>query len=207
MARLCRHGRLLAERRTLLPRGATGARMVAFFEELAAKRSTYLFLPVVSRIDRHQSEGGRLPIGALKVDGLADRHADRNYGQIVRGMYAGGPEIARDRDVFLLAVMVVLWDAGPWRGDNVQLLEKVRAGLRKLYDDPAAALAPVRADRVEGKSYLAAAIEIVTVAEEIAARAPWLWLEVLFVIENALAGPQWFAHAFEVKVIPTKDML
>lgn len=44
---------LLGEIRTALPRSATGGRMVAFFEELAQKRSTYLFLPVVSRIDRH----------------------------------------------------------------------------------------------------------------------------------------------------------
>lgn len=199
--------RLLAERRTILPPGETGARMAAFLEELAAKRSTYLFLPVVSRIDRHQAEEGSLKIGALEVDGLADRHADRHYGQVVRGMFSGGAEIARDRDVFLLAVMVAIWDMGPWQGGNIELLETVQAGLWKLYDDPKATLAPVQADRIPNGPHAAAATEIVTAAAEIAARAPWLWLEVLFVIENALAGPQWFEHAFEVKVIPTGDML
>ncbi len=63
---------LMQEVRTTLPRGEIGGRMAAFFGELTEKRSTYLFLPVTARIDRHQSKAGSLPIGALRVDGLAD---------------------------------------------------------------------------------------------------------------------------------------
>jgi hypothetical protein len=37
-----------------LPRAEIAGRMTAYFSELAAKRATYLFLPIVSRIDRHQ---------------------------------------------------------------------------------------------------------------------------------------------------------
>lgn len=198
---------LLQEIRTALPRGETGARMLAFFKELAGKRSTSLFLPVVSRIDRHQGGEGPLPLAALRVDGLADRHADRHYGKVVRSMFAGGRELVRDRDVFLLAVVVVLWDEGPWRGEGTELLDMVGAGLRRLYDAPDAVLAAVWADCVPSSTHEALAAEIVTAAEEIAVRAPWLWLEVLFIIENALAGPQWFETAFEVKVIPTDTML
>lgn len=198
---------LLEEVRTDLPRGGTGQRMIAFFEELAEKRSTYLFLPVVSRIDRHQGGEGPLPPGALKVDGLADRQADTASSRMVRGMFSGGPENARDRDVFLLALRVGLWDKGPWKSETMALLEMMRGGLRRLYDDPAAALAQVQSDRIPGGSYAVPATEIVMAAQEIADRAPWLWLEVLFVVENALAGPRWFEHAFEVRVIPSADML
>ncbi|MGB3555463.1 MAG: hypothetical protein WBA25_12580 [Jannaschia sp.] len=196
---------LLDGLRRALPRGGTGARMVAFFGELAAKRATYLFLPVIAGIDRHQSAEGPVRIGALQVDGLTDRHADRAYGQVVRAMFAGGPELARDRDVFLLAIMVVVWDTGPWQGDGAALLALVETGLRRLRDDPAAALAAVRADIVPGGPHAALAAEIATAADEIASRAPWLWLDVLFLLENARAGPQWFEHAFEVRIIPAPD--
>lgn len=198
---------LLREVRAALPRGETGGRMVTFFEELAAKRSTSLFLPVVARIDRHQASSGPLPIGALRVDGLTDRHAARHYGQLVRGMFAGGRNVARERDAFLLGVMVAIWEQGPWRGEAVALLALVATRLRGLYDDPALALSAVRADRVPGSPHEALAAEVVTSAEEIAVRAPWLWLDVLAILENALAGPQWFEHAFEAKAIPTGDDL
>ncbi len=79
-------------------------------------------------------------------------------------------------------------------------------GLHRLYDDAADALAAVRADRVLGSPHKAPATEIV-MAAEIASRAPWLWLEVLFVMENALAGPQWLENSFEVEVIPSADRL
>jgi hypothetical protein len=45
---------LIGQIRHDLPRAAAAARMADYFEELVAKRSTYLFLPIVSRIDRHQ---------------------------------------------------------------------------------------------------------------------------------------------------------
>lgn len=198
---------LLQEIRTALPRGETAERMVAFFSELAEKRSTYLFLPVVSRIDQHQGGEGPLPSAALRVDRLANRHADCHYGQVIRSLVPGGPEVARNRDVVLLAVLVVLWDKGPWRGEGAQLLDLIRAGLRRLHEAPDAVLAAVRADRVPGSAHQALAVEVVTAAEEIAVRAPWLWLEALFVVESALAGPQWFETAFEVKVIPADTML
>lgn len=121
-------------------------------------------------------------------------------------MFPDGPEIARDRDVFLLAFLVVLWDEGPWQGERAELLDMVRAGLRRLLEAPETALAAVRADRVPGSPHEALAAEIVKAAEEIAVRAPWLWLETLFIIESALAGPQWFETAFEGNVIPLDTM-
>lgn len=45
---------LIAQIRRDLRRAAAVSRMADYFEELRAKRSTYLFLPIVSRIDRHQ---------------------------------------------------------------------------------------------------------------------------------------------------------
>ncbi|TNC49567.1 hypothetical protein FHG66_10635 [Rubellimicrobium rubrum] len=198
---------LLEEIRTLWPRGATTERMVAFFDELARKRSTYLFLPVVSRIDRHQGRAGPLPRGALSVDGLVERHADRHYGQVIRNMFAAGPELAREQDVFMLATLAVLWDEGPWRGDRAALFGVVQAGLRRLHETPETVLRAVRADRTPGSPHKAVAAEILAAAEEIVAWAPWLWLEALFVVENALAGPQWFDTAFEVTAIPTDTLL
>ena len=198
---------LLQEIRTALPRGQTGERMVAFFSELAEKRSTFVFLPVVSCIDRHQDETGPLTPGSLRVDGLTDRQADRHYGQLIRSMFAGGPELAREQDVILLATMAVLWDEGPWRGEEAELLDMVRVGLRRLFEAPETLLAAVRADRTPSSPYEVFAAEIITAAEEIAGRAPWLWLEALFVIESAIAGPQWFETAFEVTVIPTDTLL
>ena len=45
---------LVAQVRRDLPRAGVAGRMASYFGELAAKRGTYLFLPIVSRIDRHQ---------------------------------------------------------------------------------------------------------------------------------------------------------
>lgn len=197
---------LLREIRAALPRGGTGPRMVAFFEELAAKRSTYLFLPVVSRIDRHQGEEGPLPVSALKVDGLADRHADRRYGRLVRDLFAAAPAATRDRDTVLVALMVLAWDKGKWEGDITRLLAALAGQLRVLYDAPNKALTAVQADTGD-PDLGAVATEMVHAAEEISARAPWLWLEALFIVENWITGPQFYEHAFEVKVIPTADRL
>ncbi len=180
--------------------------MTAFFRELAEKRSTFLFLPIVSRIDCNQAKEAAVPPGRLKVDGLLERHGDRRYARTLQRMFAGVPGIDRDRDVFLLAVMVAIWDEEPWKGKGLDLLALVRTRLRRLYDDPAAALSAVRADLVPGAPHAASAGEIITAAEEIAARAPWLWLEALFAIENALSGPREFEHAFELKIIPSGDM-
>ena len=108
--------------------------------------------------------------------------------------------------MFLLAVMVAIWDEGPWRGEGVELIALVATRLRGLYDDPAVALSAVRADRIPGSPHETLATEVVTAAEEIAVRAPWLWLDVLSILENALVGPQWFEQAFEVKVIPPGEM-
>lgn len=197
---------LLREIRSALPRGTTRGRMVAFLDELAEKRSTFVFLPVVSRIDRHQCGTGPLPPGALQVDGLTERHADRHYGQIIRDMFAGGPELVREQDVFLLAALVVLWDEGPWQGDRAKLFGMVQAGLRRLFEAPETILAAIQADRTPSSPHETIAAEVLTAVEEIAMRAPWLWLEALFVIESAIAGPQWFDTAFEVRMIPSGDM-
>ncbi|MBP1806913.1 hypothetical protein [Rubellimicrobium aerolatum] len=181
---------------------------MAFFGELAEKRSTYLFLPVVACIDRHRGDRGplRCPPGALQVDGLAERHVKRAHGQVIRSLFDGASGLGRERDLVLLALMVALWDEGPWQGEQAALLALVRGGLLRLLADPAVALQGVRIDRHSISPHAALATEILTAAEEIATRAPWLWLEALFVVENALTGPQWFDTASEVMILPTDHL-
>ena len=78
---------------------------------------------------------------------------------------------------------------------------------RKLYEAPRSVLAPVRANLGPRCRHRALATELVTAADEIAARAPWLWLDMLFVVENAFSGAQFFGKAFEVTASPTHDAM
>lgn len=198
---------LVAMTRAELPHADSGRRMVAFFEELAEKRSTYLFLPVVSRIDCHQNGGGPLPIGALHLDGLADRYAETTHGRFARGSFVLAPQATRERDTFLLALMTVAWGKGRWVSSGPELLAAAAAQLRRLHETPAEAVAEVRADVSDPGPTGELAFEVVEIAEEVSTRAPWLWLETLFIVENWIAGPQWFAQAFEVEEATPLELL
>ena len=72
---------LIAQTAEELPHSTTARRMRDFFAELAEKRSSYLFLPIVSRIERHQSAEGPLPVGDLELDGFSQRHGDTELGR------------------------------------------------------------------------------------------------------------------------------
>jgi hypothetical protein len=71
-------GRLAEVIQQELPRSQGAVRMARYFEEIAAKRSAYLFLPIVSRVDRHQAK--QRPPERLELDALGEewgRHAVR----------------------------------------------------------------------------------------------------------------------------------
>lgn len=189
--------------RTALPRSRTARRMISFFEELEAKGATYLFLPVVSRIDRHQSRDGAPPSGALRIDGFSERHAQTEPGLFTRVAFALAPEKQRERDLFQLALTLEVLAGGP---DALQspsaLLRQTREQLWRLYCEPAGVLRALDFERNQSVSGGEAAQELYETAGEIAARAPWLWLEALFLVENWISGPQWFEHAFELEARP-----
>lgn len=182
-----------------LPRAETGARMVAFFEELAKARSTYLFLPVVARIDAHQGGGAALGLGSLRLDDLADRWRQSGAAQLAAAAFAAAPEATRERDAFLLALATAGWGKGARRMDNAKLLREVAAQLRALHAGERTALTSIRADMSARGPDGARARELVAIAEEVSERAPWVWLEALFIVENWITGPKFFRHAFEAR--------
>ncbi len=100
---------LVAQVRRDLPRAKAAERMADYFDELAAKHGTYLFLPVVSRIDRHQL--GPLP-RRLELDRtMADYNQSRQAAS-VRQLFALAPGMARERDLFFHALLTGSWDSG-----------------------------------------------------------------------------------------------
>ena len=183
-----------------LPHSTTGRRMRDFFAELAEKRSSYWFLPIVSRIERHQSAEGPLPIGDIELDGFSERYGDTELGRFAHLMFALAPEQQRDRDALLLALVIDAWGRGTCVIGMGELQESAAVQLRRLYSDPEAALAQLRSELSEptGDSGGDLAVEVVSIVQEVAARAPWLWLETLFIVENWIGGPQYFGHAFAV---------
>lgn len=197
---------LVAQIRADLARSDTGRRMAAFFEELASKRSAYLFLPVVSRIDQHQSGAGPLAEGALRLDGLAQRYAHLTLSEFATVSFAMAPQLTRERDAFLLALLLDGW-SGERFATQTELSTGAAVQLRRLYEDPSGALATVRADFPELGATGEFAHELAGAAEEVCVATPWLWLETLFIVENWNAGQQWFDHAFEVEEVSRQTWL
>jgi hypothetical protein len=68
--------------------------------------------------------------------------------------------------------------------------------LRRLYQQPDAALAAIRADAA---NHDAAARALAMLQEIGTTRNRPLLLEALFIAENIVTGPQHFEHAFEVE--------
>ena len=147
-----------------------------------------------------------MPVGTLRVDGLADRQKGSRHGQLARDFFVLAPAATRERDTLLLALMVLGRDKGKWKTDVDGLLTALVVQLRTLYAAPGDALGAVRAD-IQDPIHGAAATEMVNAVEEISQRAPWLWLEVLFIVENWAEGGKFFDKAFKVKVIPSIDEL
>lgn len=195
---------LVADIRAALPRADAGQRMASYFEELAAKRGTYLFLPCVSRVDQHQAGPLSRPV---TLDTFEDdfAHSSAVVARLCE-IFRLSPEETRQRNAIFVSVLIGGWG----KGQQSVLLTKhefYRAAatqLRLLYDQPDWALDAVRADA--GSQRMAA--RLVAIVEELNTEAGRpLWLEALFNVENALVGPQWFQHAFEIKAGPIRDVL
>lgn len=169
-------------------------RILNYFDELAEKQSTYLFLPVVSSIDRHQASATEPP---LLVDDIMPRIGSGTVGSLVQQAFLLAPGATRQRAVFLLALTTQNWGRKQMVQTSAAELSKLAATqLRLLYDDPEAALAAVQKDAGTTKlaKYLADA------GREIATETGRpLLLETLYIAENWITGPQHFAHAFEIR--------
>lgn len=191
---------LIALVRSDLPRSDVSRRMVAYFGELAAKRSTYMFLPVVSRIDHHQSATSAAALGSLRLDGITGRWGDTALSEFAAMSFALAPELTRERDALYLALLTGRWGrVGLVTG--TELSSQAAGQLRRLFEAPDEALAETRESFSELGPSSELAHALVEIGEEVSARAPWLWLETLFIVENWITGPRWFDHAFEVQTI------
>ena len=168
--------------------------MAAYFGEIAAKRSSYLLLSIVSRIDRHQL--GPLP-RRLELDRTMADFGQTRQAAAVGPLFAPAPGLSRARDLFFHAILTASWDTGNRKVVGAQELAGIAARqLRVPYERPGEALASVRADAATH----GAAARAVEVLEEVGAeRNQPLLLEALFVAENLAAGPQHFDHAFEMQ--------
>lgn len=185
---------LVAQVRADLPRAEVAGRMADYFGELAAKRGTYLFLLVVSRIDRHQL--GPLP-RQLELDRTMADYSQSRQAASVRQLFLLAPGMARERDLFFHALLTVSWDSGVDKVVSPQELSGMAARqLRRLYERPDDALAAVRADAA---THGAAARSIEILEEVGAPQNRPLLLETLFIAENMATGPKHFDHAFEIE--------
>ena len=198
---------LIALTRKDLPHSETARRMVAYYAELAEKRSTYVFLPIISGIERHQGAGELLPVGDLELDGFSERHGAYPYGRVVDFLFALAPDERRHRDVLLLSLIVFGWDQHDRAGPVEEVLASAAAQCRRFYSAPIGATETVRSDQASATPSGSLALELVSIIDEVAARAPWLWLETLFIVENWIAGPQWFDHAFSIETAPKDEVL
>ena len=169
--------------------------------EIAAKDSRYLFLPIVSRIDRHQG-GSPLP-ARLELDAIDTEFGHTSLGSVARQAFALAPTKGRERDAFMLALMTAGWGRGTRVRIGPELIAVAADQLRLLYEQPIRALAGVRRDAPAHP----AAARLVAMAEEVTTRDRPLWLETLFITENWRVGPQWFEHAFEVEAGTARDIL
>lgn len=185
---------LIEQVRRDLPHAEVAGRMAAYFGELDAKRSTYLFLPIVSRVDRHQL--GPLPQD-LELDRTMADYTFSRQAAAVRQLFLAAPDLTRERDLFFHALLTGGWGSGVDKVVSGQELSVLAARqLRLLYDHPAQALAAVRTDAASHK----AGSRSIEVLEEVSTEQNRpLLLEALFVAENMATGAQHFGHAFEIK--------
>ena len=121
---------LVAQVRRDLPRAKMAGRMASYFGELGAKRGTYLFLPVVSRIDRHQLG----PLSRqLELDRTMADYSQSRQTASVRQLFALAPGMARERDLFFHALLTGNWGSGVDKAVNPQELSGMAARqLRQL---------------------------------------------------------------------------
>jgi hypothetical protein len=184
------------------PQARSIARMGRYFEEIAAKHCAYLFLPAVSRIERHQAKPP--PPMVFKLDTAQAEFGHTSVGAFAREAFALAPQhYRRERDAFLLAVLAVRWGRGTRVVTNQDLLTDIIPELRLLYERPAAALTTVRA---AAPHHLGAA-RIVEMADEVSTIDRALWLDTLFIAQSWYVGPQHFEHGFEMQARSLRELL
>lgn len=183
-----------------LPRSEGAVRMKRYFEEIAAKRGSCLFLPAVFGVDLHQ--GKPLP-NPLLIDGVFDRLSHLEAAHFVKDAFAHHPNLARARNAFLVALCVNGWDKGMVTAAPAAIPATAATTLRALYDDPTKALAAVKADIGDNPG----ATMLVKMAEQVSALCPWLWLQALFIAESWCVGELWFDTAFEIEGGSPEDIL
>jgi len=177
--------------RSEFPDSKNIAGQLRYFEEISDKGCRYLFLPIVSRIARHQASG---PIPAvLMLDKIQAEYGTLSAAGVARTAFALAPSYTRERDAFLVAVIGATWGKGN-RPTDKTLLAAIIGELRSLYVTPGAALGSLR--REDRSNFLAA--RLVAMADEVSRLDPSLWLETLFLAESWLAGPQVFEHPVEI---------
>jgi len=182
---------LIGGLRAEFPNSKNIADQLRYFEEISDKGCRYLFLPIVSRIARHQAPG---PIPAvLKLDKIQAEYGTLSAAGMARTAFALAPSYTRERDAFLVAVIGATWGKGN-RPTDKALLATITDELRSLYVTPNAALGSLR--REDRSNFLAA--RLVAMADEVSKLDPSLWLETLFLAESWLAGPQVFEHPVEI---------
>lgn len=175
------------------PDSPTRKGIISFFEEIKRKGSAYLFLPVVSSIDRHQTPG--LP-PVFQIDDLTHRMRSNGLVQEVMHVFSATPNSDRETAIYLLALFTQSWRTGQEirTGPVVHKLAVIQ--LRLLYNDPEKALSKIAADASEydmAEYFVAAGREISSPDNRL------VLLETLFITEGAIAGPQSFDHAFEIQ--------
>ena len=184
-----------------LPRSEGAVRMKRYFEEIAAKRGSFLFLPAVFGVDRHQ--GKPLP-NPLLIDGIFDELGHMKAAHLVRDAFAHYPNSGRARSAFLAALCIGGWGKGMAAAASARAIPAaVATTLRALYDNPTEALAAVKADIGDHRR----ATMLVRMAEQVSADCPWLWLQALFIAELWCVGELRFETAFEIEGGSPDDIL
>jgi hypothetical protein len=184
-----------------LPRSEGAVRMKRYFEEIAAKRCSCLFLPAVFGVDRHQGKPFPNP---LLIDGVFDEFGHMGAAHFVRDAFAHHPNLGRARNAFLAALCINGWGRGRAAAAPASTIPATAATtLRALYDNPTEALAAVKADIGDHRR----ATMLVRMAEQVSAHCPWLWLQALFIAELWCVGELWFDTAFEIEGGSPEDIL
>ena len=91
---------LLQEVRASLSRGETGGRMSRSLKNSPRRNRPTCSCPWPPALTVIRPKPGRCRLARCEsLDGLAERHADRHYGKLVRGMFAEGQHAPRDREL------------------------------------------------------------------------------------------------------------
>lgn len=188
---------LIGGLRSEFPRSKQIAAQLRYFEEISDKGCRYLFLPIVSRIARHQAPG---PMPAvLMLDKIQAEYGHLPAAGFARSVCASAPSHTRERDAFLVALIGQTWGKGHRPVDEA-LFTAIIDELRSLYVTPHAALGTLRGQDPSN----VVASRIVAMADEATRLDPSLWLEALFLAERSFEEPQIFEHTVVVKGIASK---